>query len=231
MYRTTPSIWRFSAAIPRASGRSAISGARSATRPAPGSIIWRPARRPCTARRSRPASTWKPPSPSSARWPPGNRCACRCRWRNRAGYANFLSPVWSPREPRVPTSPLAGEVAPKARVRGSLRKKPSYEADPSPQPSPARGEGAHRIRGEVIVRQPQFVSGVQLQQPRRIAAQDQIAVGGRQFGQALDRAHGIGDAHVGGEVGPGHDAVGADLAHEVQQDGNAVRNGVEVETA
>ena len=28
---------------------------------------------------SRPASTWKPPSPSSARWRPASRCACRCR--------------------------------------------------------------------------------------------------------------------------------------------------------
>ena len=37
MCRTTPSTWRSSAATPRATGRSAISGDRSATRRAPGS--------------------------------------------------------------------------------------------------------------------------------------------------------------------------------------------------
>ena len=53
---TCPAIrsrWRSSAAIRRAIGRWAISGARSATKPAPGSIFSPPAGRASTARRNR----------------------------------------------------------------------------------------------------------------------------------------------------------------------------------
>ena len=86
----TRSTWRSSAAIRRATGRWAISGGRSATRRAPGSITWRPARRPSTPRPSRRASTWRPPSPSSARWRPARavRRATPSSPRTRASSAS-----------------------------------------------------------------------------------------------------------------------------------------------
>jgi len=95
-----PSTWRFSAAIALAIGRSAISGARSATRRAPGSIISPPERQRSIARRNRRASIWKQRSRLSARPRPARRCGCRCRWRSSAASVTPRIPTedatWSP---------------------------------------------------------------------------------------------------------------------------------------
>jgi len=53
------------------------------------------------------------------------------------------------------------------------------------------------------------LSRVKLQEPRGVAAQDQVAILGRQLGELLDRADDVLHAHVGREVGPAHDAIGA----------------------
>ena len=70
----TPSRWRSSAATRRATGRWAISGARSATKRAPGSIISSTGRRASTPRRSRRAQ-------------PENDLRHRARCRDRTGGA------------------------------------------------------------------------------------------------------------------------------------------------
>src|SRR5262245_7584496 len=74
-------------------------------------------------------------------------------------------------------------------------------------------------------------SDIELQQPRRVAAQDQVTVLRRQLAQLLHGPDHVGNAHVGGEVGAGHDPVGADLPHQVHQDRHAVGHGVVMEAA
>ena len=67
------------ARTPRANGPWTASGARSATRRARGSIIFRPGVPRCTPHRSRRASTSRPRSRSNA--PPRPASPCGCRWK------------------------------------------------------------------------------------------------------------------------------------------------------
>src|SRR5262245_48776251 len=133
MCRTTASTWRSSAATPRATGRSAISGDRSATRRAPGSTISQPARRRSTPRLSRRASIWKRRLPSNARPHPARRCACRCRWRNSAAFADALARRITMDATSSPP-PLAGEGQ-----GGGTENDRAFRSTPSPALPRKRG--------------------------------------------------------------------------------------------
>src|SRR5258708_5141016 len=90
--------------------------------------------------------------------------------------------------------------------------------------SPARSEKSVPALQEAAL-------GRKLQQLRRIAAQDHVALSRWQFSEFLDGAHRIAECHVGRIIGAAKDAVDADLANEIEQDIVAVRDGVVVKAA